>query len=181
METEKEKYNKVINILKKSRPVLDSTEEIEAEVVGKILKSQQSSFLLSDMIGFIFGWIYIEWVRRSLIAASVVLVMIFIYQQGIIIKQVNFLSRQMIVTEGKNVSNLRGELEKRLIIYKLSGRRLPSQTITISEKDLQQLLESVNELEDKYKDLQNLIENDPELKKYFEKRLNENNQTKINL
>jgi len=46
---------------------------------------------------------------------------------------------------------------------------------------MKELLESVNELQIKYKDLENLIEEDPELKKLIEKKLIENNSTKINL
>lgn len=52
---------------------------------------------------------------------------------------------------------------------------------TISEKQMKELLESVNELQIKYKDLENLIEEDPELKKLIKKKLIENNRTKINL
>ncbi len=46
---------------------------------------------------------------------------------------------------------------------------------------MKELLESVNELQIKYKDLENLIEEDPELKKLIKKKLIENNRTKINL
>jgi len=46
---------------------------------------------------------------------------------------------------------------------------------------MKELLESVNELQIKYKDFENLIEEDPELKKLIEKKLIENNSTKINL
>jgi len=46
---------------------------------------------------------------------------------------------------------------------------------------MKQLLESVNELQVKNKDLMNLIEEDSVLKKYIEKKLIENNRTKINL
>ncbi|MDO9339669.1 MAG: hypothetical protein Q7T72_03985 [Bacteroidales bacterium] len=52
---------------------------------------------------------------------------------------------------------------------------------TISEKQMKELLESVNKLQIKYKDLENLIEEDPELKKLIKKKLIENNRTKINL
>ena len=46
---------------------------------------------------------------------------------------------------------------------------------------MKELLESVNELQIKYKELENIIEGDPELKKLIEKKLIENNRTKINL
>jgi hypothetical protein len=179
MDTESEKYKKVLHILKKSEPVLDSGEDIEREVINRILKERQSRIYFSDVIDLLFGWVYIGWVRRSLIAVSIALVIMFVYQQGIILRQINFLSSQIIVTDGETPSVLAAELEKKIMIYKLSGRRFPSKDITISERELQKLLESINEMQDQYKDLQNLIENDPELKRYIEKKLTGNSRTEI--
>jgi len=181
MENETEKYNQVINILRKSEPVLDSTEDIEREVMKRISVERQPRIVFADVIDFLFSWVYIGWVRRSLISASVLLVIIFVYQQGIILKQINFLRNQMIVSDGENNPNPLGALEKGLMMYKLSGRKFNSQNISISEKELKQLLESVNELQAKYKDLLNIIEEDPVLKKYLEEKLSENNRVKINL
>ena len=91
------------------------------------------------------------------------------------------LSRQTVVIDKENTLSPADEIEKLLIVYKNSGRIFPSKTITISERQMKELLESVNELQIKYKDLENLIEEDPELKKLIEKKLIENNRTKINL
>ena len=41
MKTENEKYNKVLKILRNSRPQLDSTEDIEREVINKIARAHQ--------------------------------------------------------------------------------------------------------------------------------------------
>jgi len=133
------------------------------------------------MIDFLFGWVYISWVRRSLISASIVLVLIFVYQQGVILKRIDFISRQTVVVDKENVRTPADEIEKLLMVYKISGRRFPSKTITISEKQMKELLESVNELQVKYKDLENLINEDPELKKLIEQKLEENKHTKINI
>ncbi len=178
---ESEKYEKILSILKKSKPILKSTEDIEKEVIHRISGTQRTDFVLSDVIDFMFGWVYISWVRRSLIMASVVLVLIFVYQQGIILKQINFLSRQTILIDGETDSNPADEIEKKLIIYKLQSHRFPSNSIKISEKQMEQFLESVNELQVKYKDLLNLIEEDPELKKLIEKKMIESNRTKNKL
>jgi hypothetical protein len=178
---ESEKYNKVLIILRKSKPTLNSTEDIEREVLKRIARIRKPEIVLSDTIDFMFGWIYISWVRRSLITAAVFLVFVFVYQQSVILKQINYLSRQTILIDGEKTSTAADEIEKRIMMYKISGRLFHSKTITISEKQMNQLLESINELQIKYKDLLNLIEEDPELKKYIEKRLIENNRTKINL
>jgi signal recognition particle subunit SEC65 len=125
--------------------------------------------------------VYIQWVRRSLIAASIALILIFVYQQSIILKRIDYLSRQTIVTEKESGSAPAYGIEKMLMLYSNSGRRFPSKNITISERQMKELIESVNELQLKYKDLENLIEEDPELKEMIEKKLIENNHTKINL
>ena len=181
MDMESEKYNKIVSVLRKSKPLLNSTEDIQREVIKKISMASHPKLNLSEVIEFLFGWVYISWVRRSLIIASVMLVVFFVWQQGIIMKQINYLSRQTIIIDRETATDPVEVIEKRLLIYKLSGRRFPSQTITISEKQMNQLLDSVNDLKIKYKDLINLIEEDPELKKYIENKLNENNRTKIKL
>ena len=169
MEPESEKYKKVLNILRKSKPVLGSVENIEREVIKKISGLHKPAVVLSDITDFLFGWIYIGWVRKSLITASVFLVLIFVFQQTIILKQINLLSKQTIVLDVDNLSASSNRLEKQLMSYRITTRRFPSKSITISEKQLEQLLDSVNELQIHYKDLLNLIEEDPELKKMIEK------------
>jgi signal recognition particle subunit SEC65 len=181
MKPENEKYDKVLDLLRKSKPQLDSSVEIEREVGRRIQKSGHLNINLSEVAEFLFGWVYIVWVRRSLITASIVLVMIFIYQQGIILNRIDSLSKQTIVTGRENVLSPANEIEKLLTTYKNSGRIFPSKTITITESQMKELLESVKELQIKYKDLENVIDSDPELKKLIDSKLLERNRTKINL
>lgn len=181
MNPESEKYQKIINILKEARPGLGSTEDIEKAVIRRISKVNSSGSCFSEAIDFLFSWVYIVWVRRALISASVILVFIFVLQQGVILRRIDMLSRQTILNSREKVSTQVDEIDKLLTEYKNWGRRFPSKTITISEKQMQELLESVNELKLKYKDLENIIDSDPELQKIIQKKLIENNRSKINL
>jgi hypothetical protein len=181
MKPESEKYDNVLNLLRESKPVLDSTEDIEKEVIKRITKVNHSQLNLPEIIDFLFGWVYIGWVRRGLIAASILLVLVFVFQQGIILKRIGMLSKQTVINDKESVSTPTDEIEKLLMVYKNSGRRFPSKTITISEKQMKELLEKVDELKNKYKELENIIEGDPELKKLIEKKQIETNRTKINL
>jgi hypothetical protein len=178
---ESEKYNKIIKLLRESKPVLDSTEDIEREVLRHISGKHESVLNLSELLDSLFGWIYIGWVRRTLITASVLLVVVFVWQQSIILKQINYLSRQTILTDREESPDPVKMLERKLLMYKIPGRKFSSPSITITEKQMKQLLDSVNALQIKYKDLMNLIEEDPELKKYIENKLIENNRSKIKL
>jgi hypothetical protein len=181
MKAESEKYKKVLNILRKSKPGLSSTDDIEREVINRILATHQSGFNLSEVIDFMFGWVYIGWVRRMLITASVVMVFVFVWQQGVILKRIDLLSRQTVVIDKEDISSSAGEIEKVLTIYRNSGRKFPSKTITISEKQMKEVIDSIKELQTKYKDLENLIKEDPGLKNYIEQKLTENNRSKIKL
>lgn len=181
MKAESEKYQKIINLLRESKPVLDSTEGIEKEVIKKIsvIPHYRSSFL--ETVDFLFGWVYIGWVRRALVSASVILVLVFVLQQGIILRRINILSRQTVIIDKERTSTTAYEIDKLLMVYKNSGKKFPSKIVTISAKEMQELLESVNELKLKYKDLEYIIDSDPDLKKMIEKKLNENSRLKINL
>jgi hypothetical protein len=181
MEPESEKYKNVINILRKSKPVLNSTENIQKEVIKKIERVKKSGLSLADIIDFLFSWVYIGWIRRSLIIASIALVVIFVYQQAIILRRIDFLSRQTIVIDRDFESASSDEVGKLLMVYRNSGRRFPLNTVTISEKQMNELLESINELKTRYKDLENIIDGDPELKKLIEEKIKEKNRTKLNL
>jgi hypothetical protein len=178
---ESEKYRKILDILRSSKPVLNSTDEIENEVIKRIsmLKKQEPVFL--NLIDFLFGWVYIGWVRNSLITASVFLVIFFIWQQSIILNRIDLLSRQTVFENAEFVTTTASEVERGIMMYKITGRRLPSHNLTISEKQMNQLLDSVYELQVKYKDLIKLIEDDPELKSSIEKKLKEHNQQKTKI
>src|SRR5664280_99163 len=89
---ENEKYDKVLDLLKKSKPLLDSTEDIENEVIKRIKNVGHSERMLNEVFDFLFGWVYIGWVRRCLIVASIALVLVFAYQQAIILRRIDSVS-----------------------------------------------------------------------------------------
>jgi hypothetical protein len=176
-----EKYDKVLSLLRDSKPQLSSTEEIEREVIKRIQNPNRLSVSLSEAFDFLFGWVYIGWVRRSLITTSIVLVLIFIYQQGVILNRIDSLSKQTLVTGKGSVLAPVNDIEKLLTNYRNSGHIFPSKTITLTESQMKELLQSVKELQIKYKDLENIIEGDPELKKMIDDKLLERNRKKFNL
>jgi hypothetical protein len=181
MKPENEKFNEVVGLLKKSRPLLDSPEDIGNNVIRRLRAEKPKTDILYNLTDFLFSWVYIGWVRRTLITASCALVLVFIYQQGIILKRIDTLGKQTIITDKGNNKTPSDEIERLLTGYKNSGRLFSTRSITISEGQMKELLESVKELQIKYKDLEKIIDEDPELKKMIEKKLMENDHTKINL
>lgn len=53
MKTESEKYDKVLNLLRKSKPELDSTVDIEREVINRISGIKKPGFIFSEVIDFL--------------------------------------------------------------------------------------------------------------------------------
>jgi hypothetical protein len=181
MEQVNEKYERVLKFLKQAKPVLDSTDQIEEKVMESISRDRNQGRDLSEFIDFIFGWTYIAWVRRSLITASAFLVLVFVFQQSLIMNQINNLSRQ-IDTYEKDASGVSSEnLNRRMLMYRLSDKRFPLVKKSESEKQLEKLFRSIDEFEKEYNDLHNMIEQDPELKKLIEKKLSEITESKIKL
>jgi hypothetical protein len=171
MTTEGEKYKKVLAILRRSKPELKGIDLIEDNVIGRIRKGEAKGNPIMEVIENMFAWIYIGWVRRSLVTASVLLVLFFVYQQTMILKGVNDINKREIVTGPGAFSGSYDDLGKQIRILKLTGRGMPTGGIKITEKQAEQLLDSFYELQDKYIDLIRIIEEDPVLKEYIEERL----------
>jgi hypothetical protein len=174
------KYNRVLHVLRKSKPVLSSPEDIEAKVMRRIIQKQDKKESPPGFLDFLFGWVYIGWVRSGLVTVSILLVAVFLYQQAVIIKRINNLDSQAIFIENQMVTGS-SDIPHENSFYRLAGEKLPARRLTISEKQVNRLIRSYNELEEKYKDLVRLIEEDPELKKYVEEKLNVNSRKKFNL
>jgi hypothetical protein len=176
-----EKYDKVLGILKGAKPVLGSTDEIAEKVLHKILEMMEPQADLSDLVKFLFGWTYIKWVRRSLITASVFLVTVFVFQQSMIMKQMNNLSRQ-IESYQRDTSGPSSEyMNRKMLLFRYSERRFQFTKKSDSDKQIGELLQSIDQLKKEYKQLHYMIEEDPELKKLIEKKLSEITDIKIKL
>jgi hypothetical protein len=175
------KYDRILNILRKSKPELTGPDDIEERVLNEIQQPGKRKGEDFNLFDYLFGWVYIGWVRKSLIAVSVFFVALFIYQQSLILKRISLLENQTVVTGSQFVSRPSVDPEDKIMLNKLSVRKLNTGSITITERQLEKFTNSYNELEHKYKDLIQLIEDDPELKQMLENKLTEKNKKKFNL
>lgn len=181
MVNENEKYEKLMKILREAKPELQNTDDIKNKVINRISAKRNKEDVTLNIFDYLFGWVYIGWVRKSLIAASVFIVAFFVYQQSVILKRINALSNQPVINESRFFKGLPDNLEGKLLFYRLSGRRIRAERNAVTEKQIEEFLESVNDLQVKYKDLLKLIEEDPELKMEIEKRMTGKHKKKFNL
>jgi len=181
MEQLNDKYEKVLNVLRHSSPLMKSSEKLEIEVMNTVLSRKRSGSDINDLVYFIFGWTYNVWVRRSLITAATVMVLVFLFQQGIILKQINQLSVKINAGDWSAPAVNKVDLSKSMLLYRFRSRILPNGSKDISDKKVDDLLKSIDHLKTQYKDLHDLIEKDPELKKLIEKKLSEIDGSHIKL
>lgn len=173
-----DKYEKVIGKLRGSSPVLGDPDVFTDKVLRKI-REERTSLTLHDMIfEFLFGWVYIGWFRRSMVAAAVGLIIFFGYQQAVILNRINKLSGQVQVS--RNILTDRYQLYNYDMVrmIRLSGIGTAEKRINISREEIDNFIESPGNLDEKYRDLIEIIKSDPLLSKYFEEKLRDYKKTK---
>jgi len=180
MKGEESRYDKLVDLLRKSKPGLDSSYDIEMNVIDRITESSHEGILLR-LTDCLFGWVNIGWVRRSLVLASFLIVLAFILQNNRILKQIEYLSTQITIDRSDAAFARPDALEKRLNLYRLRGKIFRSGAIAIPEEELNRIIDSAEELKTKYQDVMDLIESDPALKRMIKERLKEANRRKIKL
>lgn len=173
MKQENKKYDKLITVLKNSKPVFHDTKGVTERIMQQIQEEKTDLKLSELVIEFLFGWAYIGWIRKSLVAVAVMLMVLFSYQQTVILNRINDLTEQQIRHGDLTAINYTGKSGAQKKFYFLMGRSLTDSIRTFTEKDIDQMIKSVNKLQIKYQDLFIRIENDPELKKYVEDRIND--------
>ena len=178
MTDEDKKYEQVMKMLRNSKPILTGSDIVTEKIMRQLYEEKSKTSVPELIFGYLFGWAYIGWVRRSMIVAVLVIVILFGYQQALILRRINDLSGQRIQNSSFVMTNLRDDLVNKMMEYRIEGWDLSNGRTSVSEKEINELINSLNKLQVKYKDLFYLIENDPQLKKYVETRMNDSNKTK---
>jgi hypothetical protein len=178
---EENKYDSVINILRRSKPVLTGTDKIRERVLNEIQLPRKKEVEDFNLFDYLFGWVYIGWIRKSLITVSFSLIALFIYQQLLILKRIDRLESQSVGAGSQFVRMNQAEPYNIITTDNLTRLRLKTGRIALDKKQINELMNSYNEMEHKYKDLIRIIEDDPELKKLLEEKLSEKNKKKFNL
>lgn len=180
MDAGKNKYEEIVKLLKMSAPKIHDKEEMADKVMDMIERRNQKVIYSENFFDYLFWWVNIGWVRRSLVIASILIVVIFGYQQTIILKRLSDLNRQPVITDNQMVTYSRLQINDNYL-NKINYGDLNTGELKISDRRVKRLLKSYKEIEEKYKELQRTIDSDPELRRYVEVHLNGINNNKIKL
>jgi hypothetical protein len=178
MVNENDKYSRIVDLLRRSEPLPGSAFEIERVVMERITSGKEGRRDSLSFIDILFGWVNIAWVRRSLVTISILLLVFFAWQQNTILKQVSFMANQ--IEKAGRFSNYDPDaaLEKKKTLYRIS-EEFPG-NVTLPAGDLNMLIDSLNELNIRYRDLLDYLEKDSSLRRSLEE-FNRKSKSKIKL
>jgi hypothetical protein len=107
-----------------------------------------------------------------MVTIAVCLMLFFGYQQTVTLKRIEALSTRSLVDADLMKTGINPTLPDGLKLYTVFGKKPGGGKFEISEKELDKFIESMNDLQVRYKDIFRSIETNPELKKYIDERLN---------
>jgi DNA gyrase/topoisomerase IV subunit A len=180
MDSGREKYDKIVEILRRSKPTINDQEAFSERILHNLRREKHNRGLIDRLSDLFFGWVYVGWVRRSLVAVSFAILLMFIYQQSVILHRINAIDRLTVFTSSQLMPDVNDKLDTKLL-FKRASLILPAKRGELSDRQVDQLIKSFNELQVKYKDILKIIEEDPDLKSYIEKKLNQKDREKLKL
>lgn len=174
MDKREDNYEKIIGLLRSSRPELHGVENIRDDVVSRIRDMERQRLSVTELIGYLFRWTDIAWCRRSLLAITAVLLVFFIHQQTVIIQGLRELDERTIpagLNKAGTPTDHNGTYLDRMIFLRITGRRYEQDPVHLTAEEIEELARSYDDINRKYTDLMNILDGNPELKKQLEEEL----------
>jgi hypothetical protein len=172
MEDESGKKGKVINKLRESKPILIHSDLITERIISRIREERVNAGKVEILFDFLFGWVYVGWIRKAMVTSAAFIIIFFIYQQGVILKRISDLPGEIYSVSEPRQTKFNGDFQGTIKFYRFLDNSLKDGSFEIDEKEVDELIKSMNDLQVKYKDLFEIINKDPRLKKYVDERIN---------
>jgi hypothetical protein len=173
MGTNDDLYKKVITSLGEHHNEPPHPSNLSARIMERIATEKRGEKITFGILAMIFGWTLVPWVRRTMTVAALLLVVLFGYQQLELIAGLKDLSAKM----SENVAGIEvkpassgGEYRSLLM---LEGRFSSRDSVSVSVNDIQNLINSYQELEESYEKIYRILKKNPELLQRIEKEFGE--------
>ena len=146
----REKLDKIVGGLNSYRPELDDKDVI----IRGVMESTSESYsrpLLDRIIELLFGWTDSLWARRGFAAISMTAVFVFVLQQYIIVDRIGQLENRMVESNAEQIVKQQGDnvLFNSTFMSDVQEDDIRD-SIMVSDKDLNALINSYTELQREY-------------------------------
>lgn len=149
-----ENYKKTIRRIVDHKIDSDSLDRVKSSILSEIESSSEPVGTVS-ILDFLFGWAEIVWLRRSMVIASLALVMIFVVQQFTVLNRLGSLEQRMMGVSTESIIEFQKEnMHLNSVLYIENSNINPTDSVKVSNHDLVSLLRSYRELQKKLRDLE---------------------------
>ena len=170
-----DKYKEVIDILSAKKPVLSQKGALVNRVMQNLTMHSAKISLTEKAGHYLFAWVYVGWVRKVMATAAILFFGFFVFQQLTLNNRVTRLENRIVKSSlAPPDFRKRPDLKQRLF-FELVSRNLGRQdSITLSKKELNDLLQSYSNLQERYEKMKKHVKEDSYidriLKKNFDNR-----------
>jgi hypothetical protein len=170
---EKESYERLVGALSSFHREPPNPGILAAKIMNRIDYKDSRRVSRLTLGGLIFGWTSVAWVRRSMMAASIAIVSLFVYQQFQIMTGLRALESKL--SDGLPTTEIRMTTSGNEYLNKvmLRERFALNDSIRVSVADIEALIESYNELQISYEKISRFLKMNPEFRKRIESEYGE--------
>lgn len=168
-------YEKAVGFLKKNKPVLTDKELLVKKVMQNLTGLPARSSLPKMAGRYLFSWVYVGWVRKTMATAAILFFGFFIFQQLTLNKRVARLESRMIKSSITPPDfRTTPDLKQRLFFELVARKTGDTDSITLSKDDFSEFLQSYSDLQAKYEKIKKHVKKDSFLDKVLKKNLDKN-------
>jgi hypothetical protein len=147
MEKKDSQYEKLLKLLRQPEAGITEVdvENLADWVMAEIRQEKEQSRKYSEALYRLFYWAFIPWMRNALTTVMILVIAFFMFQNVSLDRKVSRLESQLIQTE-YNYYQSPYTSKKNLMKYIPSGSFLHGDSVSVSRKDLDKLLNEYLEL-----------------------------------
>jgi hypothetical protein len=162
MGDENRSYERLVGALGSFHREPANPDRLAGKIMSRISEEESSRELRVTIGGLLFGWTSVAWVRRSMMAASIAVVSLFVYQQFQIMTGLRELESKL--SDGPATKEIRETISGNEYLTKIMirGRITEEDSIRVSVADIEELIESYNEMQISYERVTRLLRMNPE-------------------
>jgi len=147
-----EKYNEMLEVLKRSDIRFDQKEQLKAQISKRIETANYRKDHTISLLNALFGWAEVLWIRWSVSGLAIILICTFLIQQIGLNQRIGTLEKQLYHFETMENSEPATWNAGHKLLMKLYSDS-PLDSITVSKTDLETLMIDYGNLIDAYKAL----------------------------
>jgi len=153
-----EDYDKFIRRVRGQRVEEDHTEELKRRILEATTVKKKESYI-NLLIGYLFGWTEIPWLRTSMVVTSLAFVILIFIQQGIMVDRIGSIENRIISTNTENILRFQKEMmhANSTLVTMSSDQLIAKDSVKVAGEDLLGLLKSYRELQARYDELLEIV------------------------